>query len=262
MKGMNLDVVSPTHPAVAKELANALKNSADENLTNLTPYLENWNGDHQLNDIGPSVYYNILAFTLKEMMVDELGEEPFKTLLSTSYMKNSYFKLISNESSPWWDDVRTKDKKETRTEIVERATIKVWKLISKKYGDDPQQWEWKKMHTLTHGHPLGAVKPLDRIFNVGPLEAPGGIEVLNNLAFVLDTLGHFSVTAGPARRKITDFSNVENGITVSPTGLSGNLMSPHYDDQAEMFVEGQFRKMLMNKETIQQGKNKLVLKRQ
>jgi penicillin amidase len=104
------------------------------------------------------------------------------------------------------------------------------------------------------------VKPLDKIFNVGPLEAPGGIEVLNNLAFVLDTLGVFPVTAGPALRKITDFSNVENGITVSPTGQSGNLMSPYYDDQATMFTTGQFRKMLMNKEVIQQSKNKLVLK--
>ncbi len=261
MKTINLDVVSPTHPAVAKELAKALKSSTDESLTALIPYLENWNGDHQLNDISPSVYYNVLAFTLKEMMKDELGAEPFKTLLSTSYIKNSYFKLVSNEASPWWDDVQTKDKKETRAEIVERATTKAWNLISKKYGDNPEQWQWRKMHTLTHNHPLGSVKPLDKIFSVGPFDAPGGIEVLNNLMFVLDTVGHFPVTAGPALRKITDFSNVENGITVSPTGQSGNLMSTHYDDQAEMFVNGQFRKMLMNKETIQQGKNKLVLKR-
>ncbi len=260
MKLMNLDAVSPTHPSVAKELANALKESANEKLMSLVPYLENWNGDHQLNGISPSVYYNVLAFTLKEMMVDELGEEPFKTLLSTSYMKNSYYKLIGSEASPWWDDINTKDKKETRAEIVERAALKALNLISKKHGDDPGQWHWKKMHTLTHGHPLGAVKPLDKIFNVGPLEVPGGIEVLNNLAFVLDTLGHFPVTYGPALRKITDFSNVENGITVSPTGQSGNVMSKHYDDQAKMFTTGQFRKMLMNKEVIQQSENRLVLK--
>ncbi|MBK7650212.1 MAG: penicillin acylase family protein [Flammeovirgaceae bacterium] len=61
-------------------------------------------------------------------------------------------------------------------------------------------------------------------------------------------------------RKITDFSDMENGITVSPTGQSGNVMSKHYSDQAEMFVMGKFRKMLMSRKEIESKSKTLLLK--
>jgi penicillin amidase len=120
---------------------------------------------------------------------------------------------------------------------------------------------WGKIHTLKHNHPLGAVKLLDGFFSVGPFVVDGGNEVLNNLHFQLDTTGYFRVDGGPALRKITDFAAIENGETVSPSGQSGNVMSPFYSDQAGMFATGKFRKMLMNREEIEKvSKNKLILK--
>ena len=121
------------------------------------------------------------------------------------------------------------------------------------------QWKWKSVHTLTHNHPLGVVKPLDRFFNVGPFSVSGGSEVINNLDFTYTINGVFDVNSGPALRKITDFGSIASAITVSPTGQSGNVMSPHYDDQAEMFVSGEFRPMLMSRTQItSSSRNKLT----
>jgi penicillin amidase len=101
---------------------------------------------------------------------------------------------------------------------------------------------------------------LSHFFSVGPYEVPGGIEVLNNLMFNLDTTAQFKVYSGPALRKITDFANLQTGQTISPTGQSGNFMSDHYDDQAEMFATGKFRKMLMNRGDIESASsNRLLL---
>ena len=73
--------------------------------------------------------------------------------------------------------------------------------------------------------------------------------------------GYFPVNGGPALRKITDFADLENGETVSPTGQSGNVMSQFYDDQAEMYATGKFRKMLMNRDEIKaRSKGRLILK--
>jgi penicillin amidase len=103
------------------------------------------------------------------------------------------------------------------------------------------------------------VKPLDRFFNVGPFPAAGGSEVINNLDFTYTINGIFDVSSGPALRKITDFARIDSGVTISPTGQSGNVMSPHYDDQAEMFIKGEFRPMLMNQKQITSfSKNKLT----
>lgn len=48
---------------------------------------------------------------------------------------------------------------------------------------------------------------------------------------------------------------------ILPTGNSGNPFSKHYKDQAEMFVNNEYRKMLMNKEEIEsKSLDLLVLK--
>ena len=44
-----------------------------------------------------------------------------------------------------------------------------------------------------------------------------GNEVINNLHFDLDTTGYFRLTV-PALRKTTDFIDLSNGETTSPTG--------------------------------------------
>ena len=78
----------------------------------------------------------------------------------------------------------------------------------------------------------------------------GGNEVLNNTGFSLNGSGEYKVIYGPAMRIVMDFSDIENAISILPTGQSGNVMSDHYDDQAEMYAAGEFRKMRMNREEI------------
>ena len=94
---------------------------------------------------------------------------------------------------------------------------------------------------------------------MGPFPVNGSREVINNLMFVYDDSGYFPVTGGPSTRRIIDFSDVENSVSILPTGQSGNPLSEHYDDQAEMYVNGEFRKMMMNKSEIEtKAKSKLT----
>jgi penicillin amidase len=51
-------------------------------------------------------------------------------------------------------------------------------------------------------------------------------------------------------RILLDFENVEESVSVLPTGNSGNRFSKHYADQTELYVEGKYRPQLMNKEDI------------
>jgi penicillin amidase len=37
---------------------------------------------------------------------------------------------------------------------------------------------------------------------------------------------------------VIDFSDIENSWNVLPTGQSGNPLSPHYNDQAEIYNAG------------------------
>ncbi len=258
IKTVNLDVTSSMHADIAHEIASILKSINKSEFNVIASQLEGWNGEHQADQTTPSIYNNLLAQIMRRAMADEITDKGFESLAATSLLKNSYEQFVKNENSPWWDNKNT-EKKETRALIVEEATQKTIELLTLISGKNPADWTWGKIHTLTHKHPLDAVKPLRSFFNVGPFEVSGGSEVINNLHYKLDTTGYFSVDGGPALRKITDFSDIEKGETVSPTGQSGNVMSAHYSDQAEMYATGKFRKMLMNRDEIKSKATSLLL---
>ncbi|MCW5912506.1 MAG: penicillin acylase family protein [Cyclobacteriaceae bacterium] len=253
-----LDVTSHMHTDIARQFAAILKSINKSEYNELITQLESWNGVHDTGLTAPAIYYNLLSQTMRLAMADEISHAAFEGLAATSVLKNSYEHFIANENSPWWDDKNT-EAKETRSQIVQQAADKTIALLTAACGKNPADWKWGKIHTLTHKHAFDAVKPLRNFFNVGPFPVPGGSEVINNLHFKLDTTGYYKVDGGPALRKITDFADQENGITVSPSGQSGNVMSKHYGDQAGMFATGKFRKMLMNKSAIEATGKKLVL---
>lgn len=258
---LQLDVTSPMHVEAAKEIASVLSTLNNPVFDVLIKELNAWDGSHQAKLVAPAIYNNLLDQIIHGAMLDELGPTALASLLKTSVPKNSYRLFIASAANPWWDDVTTKDKTENREEIIEQAALKTIALLKKICGEKPELWTWGKIHTLTHAHALGAIKPLDKFFNVGPFVVDGGSEVINNLHYKFENAGYFNVDGGPALRKVTDFGDIENGVTISPTGQSGNLMSPHYSDQAEMFATGKTRKMMMNRNEIQsKSTNQIVLK--
>ena len=173
-------------------------------------------------------------------------------------MKQTIASQSQNETSPWWDNLETKDKKETRNEILSQSFKEAIAALEKQIGNEVSGWTWNKVHTLEHQHPLGKVEALRGYFNVGTFEIDGTNEVINNLIFPMTEDGIYKVSAGPSTRRIIDFSDVENSVSILPTGQSGVPTSPHYKDQAEMYAKGKFRKMKMNKKEIMATSTKLV----
>lgn len=220
--------------------------------------LGKWSGSNNENDIAPTIYNKFIYHYLKNTFQDELGEDDFAALLSTHILKQIIEPQIANETSVWWDDYTTKNRKETRKEILNKSFKEAIASLEKQLGNDVSSWTWSKVHTLEHQHPLGKVAALRSYFNVGPMEIAGSNEVINNLAFTFSDNPIYEVKAGPSTRRIIDFSDVENSVSILPTGQSGVPSSKHYNNQAEMYAQGKFRKMKMNKKEIEASSTKLV----
>lgn len=222
--------------------------------------LKSWKGTTNLEDVAPTIYNKWVYLYLKNTFEDEMGEDNFNLFLGISIGKQVIANQIKNENSVWWDNVKTKNVKETRKDIVVKSFHETITALQKQLGNTVADWKWDKVHTVEHEHPLGKVAALRGLFNVGPFGSPGSNEVINNLFFGLNNEGKYYVKGGPSTRRIVDFSDIENSWSILPTGQSGNPFSKHYSDQAEMYNEGKFRKMKLNKDEIIKTSTKLILK--
>jgi penicillin amidase len=262
LQNFNLENVNPVTEQACKLLLKQLDTKSfqgDRSQEKLVSILQSWKGGHDVSDVAPSFYYRWYYYVYQKTFTDELGLKDAAALLKTHIQKSNVLTWLSDENSVWWDDVNSKDRVETMQEIVNESYYLALRDFNAQYGTDPALWNWGKVHTLELEHPLGKQWPLNYLFNVGPYPINGGIETLNNQSFLFDSLLAFRSTLGAALRRTVDFADPENGMSVIPGGQSGNPMSPHYSDQTELYVKGELRKEMMNKNEIEAScKNKLV----
>jgi len=258
---MIFDDVSSTVPAIVNNFANSMNQKAlSPSEEKALQTLIHWNGSHALSDVAPTIYNKLLYFYLKNTFQDELGEANFKAFLGTHIMKQVIEGQSKNKSSLWWDNVKTKNKTETQIDILTQSFKEAIAALEVQLGKDQDHWKWGRVHTVEHQHPIGKIAALRSFFNVGPFASTGSNEVINNQLFIYTEDGNYEVKGGPSTRRVIDFSDIENSYSILPTGQSGNPMSPHYDDQAEMYNKGQFRKMKLNKAEIIKSSTKLIFK--
>ncbi len=258
---MIFDVTSPVVPKVIANLVVSLK--TENFTTNEQEALQNlkdWNGEYKKEDTAPTIYNRFLYEFLEGTFKDELGES-FPMFMQTPLMKKMIAVQAKKTVSVWFDDVTT-EPKETKSDIVQRSFINAISFLENQLGDTVSLWSWSKVISVEHGHALAAGgETLRKIFNVGPFSMDGGNEVINNQLFTLNETGIYKVKAGPSTRRVIDFSNIENSVSILPTGQSGNVFSKHYKDQAQKYLNGEFVKTMLNKDEIERSKNLLIFKK-
>ena len=258
---MIYDVKSSTVSEISKGLLKSVeKSKGTASERKAFSIIENWDGSYLKTSVGPTIFNRFLYEFLKETYNDELGDS-FQLFINSQLQDQVLPLQVNREKSVWWDNISSKDKIETRTDIVNLAFKNAIAFLQNQLGENIEDWTWNRVLSIEHEHAIGKAGGLLRtFFNVGPFETIGGNEVINNQIFNLDSTGYYKVTAGPSTRRIVDFSDVENSLAILPTGQSGNVFSEYYKDQTEKYLEGEFVKMNLNQAEIEQSKNVLTLK--
>lgn len=220
--------------------------------------LSQWDGNYDLNATAPTIFEKMYFHIGQQTLADELGPHMFKRFIKTYLIKKSLAAIIENENSIWW---QKKDAKElsSRDQILTLAFMITVDELSRDLGSQVEDWTWDKVNSLTLEHPLGKKKPMNLLYNVGPFPVAGGNQVLNKMSSPLSSDPIHLVSSGPALRILIDFADVEGGLNIIPTGQSGNFRSPHYADQAQMFVNGEYRPMLMDPKNLEAGKQRILI---
>lgn len=249
--------------SVLPEQIDALLPSVDrsnlsENMIAALNELDLWEGNYDRTNHNPSLFHRWEYEFLKMTFEDEIGKETTMNFINSHLSKKLVAPLMKKESSVWFNNIKTPET-EDKTYIVTQSFIKAYDSLVVDYGENTTDWAWGKLHQIESPHALGKAASLRSFFNVGPFPISGAREVINAVNFRYTGESYFPVNGGPSTRRIIDFSDVEHGLSVLPTGQSGNPFSKHYDDQAALYVAGKFRPMLLNKEEIIQDSEGVLI---
>jgi penicillin amidase len=259
LKAVQNDVTAHAAPKVVEHLvalltpARAALNEREQAALNL---LKNWDGEHGTDSAAAAVYQVLTDYVLRNMLLDDMGEALFASYGSVADHWNAFKYLIQTPDFPLWDNQETAQE-ETAEDIVAASLRDTVRYLVEACGPEPEDWAWGALHTMEFKHPFGYLPGPGFLFNIGPFPAPGGAEIVNNMLYSKGAL-NFDVLAGPSTRRLMDFGDITHSYTILPTGNSGNFLSPHYSDQAEMFMAGEYRLVRFTPEQIRENTQQIL----
>jgi len=210
-------------------------------------YLENWNFTFTKEDIATTIYQEFFVKLLENIYRDEMGDSLFHDWVMLGNVPiRVTTELVEEGKSNWFDDVGT-DSIETRDLIIRKSLREAIFTLRDSVSTQTKNWRWGDLHTVTLKHPFGLVKPLDRLFNIGPFPYGGGATTLMSGEHSFNE--PFRVTVGPSFRQIFDFAKPDEWRAILPSGESGQVLHRHYDDQTQLWLNGAYRTVASRRET-------------
>ena len=254
------DVTAPAAPKIIINFIKSLDETAwSPSEKTAISNLRNWKGNFDKNETGPVIYNRIVYEFQKNTFSDEMGKA-FNQFSNTPLIEKVLPVQMARKNSVWWDDISTKEKVESKEDIVMKSFKDAFSFLQNQLGENVENWTWDRVISVEYKHALGEVAALKGLFNVGPFVTSGGDQVINNQIYNIDSTGYYKVKAGPSTRRVVDFSDVENSLAILPTGQSGRVFSDHYKDQAVRYLNGEYVPMTLNQSAILKSKHVLVLK--
>jgi len=134
--------------------------------------------------------------------------------------------------------VRTLRDGTDRSAQVAASLARAQEVLVRRHSPNPARWAWGQVRPLVLPHVLGAVRPLDRLFNLGPVACGGDTNTVAQAGVLpLDPTANAAAIAN--HRMVVDLADVERSRFVLAGGQSGNPLSPHYDDLLPLWLRGE-----------------------
>ena len=248
MKSLLFDLHSETDKENAKQFEVLLR-EANKDYTTLEQlgmkYLGNL-GDYNREEISVSIYNHVLFSLIDTVFSEKMNPVDFDAFIRSHWIKRAIPELIQDPQHPVWD-LQATTEVETLGDLLPDLYSRCMNELVLKHSKNLDKWTWGDLHTLELEHPLargGAL--MKNLYNIGPFPAPGSNETLMQSGFVGNTDMEYKAHFGPQMRIIVDFNDLNNSLSVTPSGQSGHRWSPHYKDQVELYMNATWRPMHMS----------------
>ncbi len=221
--------------------------SDDSEIQAMIERIRGWDLQERRDSV-PAALFEIFYMNLVQRVLgDDVGEDNVRSVYSPIF----FHELATQPNAVWWDDQDTAaDEAPEDMILLALADTQTW--FEENVGGDINDWTWGTIHTATFvSDPLGqsGVGPIENIVNRGPFPADGGRGIVNANGWSWGNPAQ--VTGHPSMRMIVDFSDFDASQSVIPTGQSGHPYHEHYDDQIELWLNGEYHPMLFSREVVE-----------
>ncbi len=202
---------------------------------------------------GAAIFQTWYLNLMEELFKPELGDELYLEFQKQGYIaSNALEALLEREESGWYPDGIEAPLIASFGRAVDDLTGKL--------GDDPAEWRWDELQTITFKHDLGAAPLIGNyLFNRGPFPYGGDFMTVGRARYAFED--PFNVINGAGLRFITvlDKGRIESEAVLAG-GQSGHPLSPHYSDQLEAWLEGKYYRIQIPCESDLQWEEKTRFK--
>jgi penicillin amidase len=201
-------------------------------VTRFARILGDWDYRYVPTSIAPTLFEAFTALWQREVLGQHLPE---RLLELTHQQTGLAASLLEEPALNYFPDGTA-----THVAAVAERTLEA---LRRRLGEDEAAWQWGRVHRAHWHHPVG-----ERDFDIGPHEVDGGSHTLRNTG---GELPPHAASSGAEYRIVVDFSAPDAFLAVQNIGNSGVPGSPHYRDQFEPWLRGEYHLVNLRRDRIE-----------
>ena len=191
-----------------------------------------WDYRYSLTSTAPTLFEAFMALWQREVIGQHL---PGRLLDLTHQQTGLGSSLLEDPTISYFADGTT-----AHVVAVAQRTLAA---LQSRLGSDEASWQWGRLHQAHWRHPVG-----DAEFDIGPREVDGGSHTLRNTG---GELPPHSASSGAEYRIVVDFATPDLFLAVQNIGNSGVPGDPHYQDQFEPWLRGEYHVVHLRREAVE-----------
>lgn len=214
----------------------ALSGSGDADAKAVAAALKGWDYFYTVDSIAPTVFETFMFHWQRRVLGEHLPE---RLLDLTMQQTNLAYTLLEKPDSKYF--------KTGVAAEAEGAAKRAMEALRKRLGNDSKKWTWGGIHIAHWHHPI-ASPATAAAFDVGPASVDGGSHTVRNNG---GELPPHAASSGAEYRIVVDFARPESFRAVQNIGNSGVPGSPHYRDQFEPWLKGEYHTVHLKRAAIE-----------
>lgn len=194
--------------------------------------LGNWDYGYALASSAPTLFETFMALWQHEVIGQHMAERLLdlthqQTGLGASLLEDASIDYFADGTAPH----------------VAAVAHRAIETLSARLGGDDASWQWGRVHEAHWRHPIR-----EAAFDIGPHPVDGGSHTLRNTG---GELPPHAASSGAEYRIVVDFATPNSFLAVQNIGNSGVPDSPHYRDQFEPWLRGEYHVVQLRRDRVE-----------